>query len=509
LPEGSAVPRRADAPARRAAPAERDVRAARARDHEGIHRRLPQRRSVLPQRLLAVVGGRVQPRALSARTEPALEVLEERSRESVLRHPFAHERVDSRARPSLLRSAGRRRQLRDQERPRRPVHDCRLARARRRTQRERARRRRTRDGSRSHGPRRGRAVTRPAGPQPPRLLVRTLAVILATVALLLVAVFVVVFVSVRDQVRQSVTSDLESSQRIYAAVESRRQRELQTQAATLAENPTLKAAIDTYAAEAPTASESRRSFWLTTINNELDKVAARIEADAMILADTHQITLAAVGRLGDRWPRGRLIALAGKGSGTLDGVVRAGTMVFRVVSVPLQLSDTPIATLYLATSLDQQYAEELQTLANARTAIVSDGLLVASTLPMAAAREFEASPQSRQASGTAVLDGESYAFRQLVQIGNTSFFALASIDESSRAATRAAVRNLVLIAAGAALLALVASVWLARMLTGPVGRLSASLEAAGRTSGVLVQLPLTGSSRELDTLTETFNAMMA
>jgi len=352
-------------------------------------------------------------------------------------------------------------------------------------------------------------VTRPAGPQPPRLLVRTLAVILATVALLLVAVFVVVFVSVRDQVRQSVTSDLESSQRIYAAVESRRQRELQTQAATLAENPTLKAAIDTYAAEAPTASETRRSFWLTTINNELDKVAARIEADAMILADTHQITLAAVGRLGDRWPRGRPIALAGKGSGTLDGVVRAGPLVFRVVSVPLQLSDTPIATLYLATSLDQQYAEELQTLANARTAIVSDGLLVASTLPMAAAREFEASPQSRQASGTAVLDGESYAFRQLVQIGNTSFFALASIDESSRAATRAAVRNLVLIAAGAALLALVASVWLARMLTGPVGRLSASLEAAGRTSGVRVQLPLTGSSRELDTLTETFNAMMA
>jgi len=352
-------------------------------------------------------------------------------------------------------------------------------------------------------------VTRPAGPQPPRLLVRTLAVILATVALLLVAVFVVVFVSVRDQVRQSVTSDLESSQRIYAAVENRRQRELQTQAATLAENPTLKAAIDTYAAEAPTASESRRSFWLTTINNELDKVAARIEADAMILADTHQITLAAVGRLGDRWPRGRPIGLAGKGPGTLDGVVRAGTMVFRVVSVPLQLSDTPIATLYLATSLDQQYAEELQTLANARTAIVSDGLLVASTLPTTAAREFEASPQSRQASGTAVLDGESYAFRQLVQIGNTSFFALASIEESSRAATRAAVRNLVLIAAGAALLALIASVWLARMLTEPVGRLSASLEAAGRTSGVRVQLPLTGSSRELDTLTGTFNAMMA
>jgi putative nucleotidyltransferase with HDIG domain len=349
----------------------------------------------------------------------------------------------------------------------------------------------------------------PPAAQPPRLLVKTLGVILVTVALLLVAVFVFVFVSVRDQVRQSVASNLESSQRVYAAVEHRRQRELQTQAATLAENPTLKAAIDTYAAEAPTASESRRSFWLTTINNELDKVAARIEADAMILADAHQITLAAVGRLGDRWPRGRPIALAGKGPAALDGVIRAGTMIFRVVSVPLQLNDTPIATLYLATSLDQRYAEELQTLANARTAIVSDGLLVASTLPTAAAREFEASPQNRQTSGTAVLDGESYAFRQLVQIGNTSFFALGSIDDSSRSATRTAMRNLVYIATGAAVLALLASFWLARMLTEPVGRLSSSLEAAGRTAGVRVQLPLTGSSRELDALTETFNAMMA
>ena len=49
---------------------------------------------------------------------------------------------------------------------------------------------------------------------PPRLLVKTLAVIFVTVALLLGAVFVVVTVSVRDQVRQSVAASLESGQRI-------------------------------------------------------------------------------------------------------------------------------------------------------------------------------------------------------------------------------------------------------------------------------------------------------
>ena len=69
-----------------------------------------------------------------------------------------------------------------------------------------------------------------------------------TVALLLVAVFVVVMFSVRHQVRQTVVDNLESSQRLFAAVETRRQHELRAQAANLAENPTLKAALDTYIA---------------------------------------------------------------------------------------------------------------------------------------------------------------------------------------------------------------------------------------------------------------------
>jgi len=73
------------------------------------------------------------------------------------------------------------------------------------------------------------------------------------------------------------------------------------------------------------------------------------------------------------------------------------------------------------------------------------------------------------------LAGESYAFRRLVQLGTTSFYALGSIDESSRAATRTAIQNLALIATGAAALALIASFWLARMLAEPVGQLSASL----------------------------------
>ena len=111
--------------------------------------------------------------------------------------------------------------------------------------------------------------------RPPRLLAKTLTVTFVTVALLLAGVFAVVIVSVRDQVRQSMAASLESGQRIFAAVENRRQHELQTQAATLAENPTLKATIDTYAAESRSSDPVRRAQLLATIANELEKIAAR------------------------------------------------------------------------------------------------------------------------------------------------------------------------------------------------------------------------------------------
>ena len=348
--------------------------------------------------------------------------------------------------------------------------------------------------------------------EPPRLVVKTLIVTFLMVFVLLVVVFVVVTFSVRDQVRQSVVTGLESSQRMFAALETRRQRELLAQAGTLAENPTLKAALDTYQVEAPAGGSTVEAQLLETIDRELAKVAARIESDAIVLVDGHQNTLAAAGRLSDRWRRGRQFTLsASKGGNGVDGISRLDGATFHVVSVPLQVSDgATIGTLFMATSLDAGYAAELARLAGTRTAIVSDGLVVASTLSPKAAREFEAAvAAARPATGTMLLDGESHAFRRLVAVDETVFYALGSIDESSRAATRQAMRNLAWIAVGAVVLALVGSVSLARLLAEPIGRLSTALTAMAASHDMRVRIKPGGSSRELDALTKTFNALIA
>ena len=347
--------------------------------------------------------------------------------------------------------------------------------------------------------------------RPPRLIVKTLAVTFVTVFLLLLIVFVVVIVSVSDQVRQSVTTSLESSQRMFAALETRRQRELVAQASLLAENPTLKAALDTYQVEARTSSDEVKAQLLATIDGELKKVASSVESDAVVLVDMHQNALAAAGRMGERFQRGRPVVLSSARAGSFDGIARMAGAVFRVVAVPLQFGDgTTVGTLYLATVVDGAYAEELARLAGTHTAIISEGLTLASTLPLGAAREFEGKvAATRLDADTISLNGESFAYRRLVGVGDTSFYALGSIDESSRGARRQAIGNLALTAVGAILLALVASLTLARLLSRPIGRLATSLAGMAASHDVTTRLPLTGSSAEIDALTETFNDLMA
>ena len=272
--------------------------------------------------------------------------------------------------------------------------------------------------------------------RPPRLLVKTtVAVTLVTMALLLVVVFVVTL-NVRDRVREGVAENLESSQRMFAALEARRQRELRAQVETLAESPTLKAALDTYIAELKTSDKATRAQLLSTIANELEKLATRFEADAIVLVDGRQATLAAAGRVADRWLRGRTVNVisTGRDESNYDGVVHTGSSTFRVVSVPLVITnDTTIGTLYLATSLDDQYATSLAALSRTGITIISDGLLLASSLTPEAARAFEAwIGKTNAIDGTVELVGESHAFRRLVKIGDTSLFAHGSIDQSAR-----------------------------------------------------------------------------
>jgi putative nucleotidyltransferase with HDIG domain len=309
-----------------------------------------------------------------------------------------------------------------------------------------------------------------------------------------------------------VSGNLRSTQLLFASFEERRQRDLRSQAASLAENSTLKAALDIYASEARDGDGAADAQLVTTVTRELEKIAARVDTDAVVALDTRRNTIAAAGPFADRWPRGLAAALetGAMGIDDAEGIVRAGAHTFRVVSVPLLLQEgqARIGALLLATSLDLALAQDLDRVSRARIAIMSGDRLLATTLSSPAAAAFAASIQT--AGGDVVdLAGESFAYTRLAQLGDTRIYALGSIDQSWSNAMRPTIIALAPLAIGAGLLAFVGSFYLARSISTPIGHLSSALARMAETHHVEGRIALDGSSRELDALTRTFNELMA
>ena len=344
----------------------------------------------------------------------------------------------------------------------------------------------------------------------PRLVTRVLVSSFLTVALVLAAVFAVLSVRVRDQVRQSVADNLASAQQVFERVEARRQQDLRASVGTLAENPTLKAALDTWFTERSGATEQTSNELLKTIENEARKISDRVSADVLAVADSSRHIVVSSGKLAQSWPRGIKIGEPADNTSPSDRVVGVGNLMYQVVSVPLQLGEATIGSLELGTALDAAYARELADLSRGQAAIVQNGHVLATTLSGPAARDLSAyTPADASGARTMALDGETWAIQPLSQLGNVRFLALASIDVAAAAETRAALRGLAFVGFGAMVLAVIGSLWLARTITQPIDHLSRSLSAMTTGERPREAVALSATSRELDQLTTSFNTLLA
>ena len=343
----------------------------------------------------------------------------------------------------------------------------------------------------------------------PRLLTRALVSSFLTVAIVLGAVFGVLSLRVRDQVRQSVADNLASAQQVFTQVEARRQQDMRASVSTMAENPTLKAALDTWLTERGSANEKTSTELLATVQREANKIASRVAADVLAVADSKRRIVASGGRLAGSWPRGATIGSQIDGSSQSDRAVAVGSGMYHVVSVPLLLGEATIGSLELGTALDARYARELADLSRGHSAILSKGTVLASTLTGPAARDLAAYRATDSSAKTMTLAGKSWAIQRLSQLDDVTFLALASIDDAAAGQTAAALRGLAGVGVGAIVLAVLGSVWLARTLTQPIDQLSRSMSAMTTGERAREPLALSGTSRELDQLTNTFNSLLA
>ena len=338
---------------------------------------------------------------------------------------------------------------------------------------------------------------------PPRLVVRTTVTTFAVVAFVLTAALLALGLTIREHVRGSVAGRLAAGQRMLFALEQRRARELRAQVATLAENPTLKAAIDTHRAELRAGDPASGRLLLATVEGELRKVAEKTRADVLAV----------------RTPSGELLAVAGDRRADWKAAaaprdpaaefVALDAGVFRVASAPIALNEVQLGRLELATPLDSQYASELSSLSGAPIVIASRTAVSASTLPPEIAGALTPAQLTGLPESTEIrLGNDNYLAQRLFRAGDASVFALDSIDASAGPAIADAFRSALAIAMWAFALAGLASLWMARTLARPIDNLSRSLRGMTRARSFQHAVPLTGTSQEVDALTETFNSMM-
>jgi hypothetical protein len=165
-------------------------------------------------------------------------------------------------------------------------------------------------------------------PRTPRFVVRTMATTFTTVVFILAAVLLVVTLIVRNRMRTTVIDHLTNQQGMLRTLEERRLAEMQSQAVMLAESPTVKAAMDTYHAEARLIGGEERTQLFETVVRELDELASRIRPDIIAVTDPVGVVVAAAGRRRSDWPR----ALPHT-SGGAEFVATPGG-IFRVTSTP-------------------------------------------------------------------------------------------------------------------------------------------------------------------------------
>ncbi len=326
-----------------------------------------------------------------------------------------------------------------------------------------------------------------------------------TVAVILTVVFIVITLDVRDRVRAAETDKLRVSENVFTALEAKRQQDQVAAMATLAENPTLKAALDTYFTERRFSGSSDEQL-RATVTGETAKLATQTPADVLAVVETDGRIFTSAGPSAGRWPSGQRVVDVPTGvQPTFQSVVVLPTGAFRVTGARLTFGDRAIGALVAGTSLDANYAQELSNLSLAGVVITVNGLIVARTVPEQVALDLAA---SNQATGTRTLGNEEYAIRVLSDLAPARVYTLTSIDAAARAPTRAALYALGTIAFGGFVLAGIGSLWLARQLADPINKVSSEIATMTAARDFGRTLMLTGSSRELDALTGTFNDLM-
>jgi len=374
---------------------------------------------------------------------------------------------------------------------------------------------------------------------------------MALITIVITAVFVTLSIEIRSETKQLLQDLLLRSERQVLSIKEDNLSQLQWVSTQVANNPTLRAAMETYRLESTLSTEGRKEL-LATVQNELDKIWNRLPHDLLFVTDERGMVLASDGRLDPPPQIGEDLSLIPALNHALNPLTEVGDQNFGVIQLqgqhyftgtfPIDLQGYVIGTLTLGDRIDSSFLPNLRAFFGGEIVVTAGGHGISSTLPRSSGGDTGTEAIARlgsdalQADGTAHLGDEDYLVTSMILGYNdtgeeVTLFLLRSLTQALRQPNQKLMKTLATQAVLAVLLGALLALLATRASLRPLEKLVTFMKgvaesgdysrrfwrrnpdeekqvqrSGGESATVVTDVR---SNNELDMLADGFNGMLA
>ena len=349
----------------------------------------------------------------------------------------------------------------------------------------------------------------------------------ALTAVSVLAAFLTLSIQIRRNTRELLAATLAHHQRMLLSLEEKDLEQLVRTSTLMTDNPTLRAAMETYRLEVAPGTHSRADL-LATVQTEAAKIAAGLARDLLIVTDHEGRVLATGGRRGFGLAAGsplgswtvvrRALAQDAPVGPQNFAVMRFDERYFQVGCVPILLQGYIIGTLTVGDLLDRDYVARLHRAFDSQIVVIAAGRVLGSTfdaaLPAGSTFALPASSRDPAAGPPVVPIGRQDFVAAPLSLGMdqggqpVSVVLLHSLTDALAPANRALLWTLLSCGSIAVLLAGVAASAMSRSVLRPLQGFVAFMRKVAETGDHGHRFESTAAGVEVRVLSDTYNHLM-
>jgi signal transduction histidine kinase/CheY-like chemotaxis protein len=326
---------------------------------------------------------------------------------------------------------------------------------------------------------------------------------------------------IRSITKRFFADELRRNQSALLNVQHRSQEQLLWTSSVLTENPTLRAAIETYREESASGRGGRTAL-LETIEGEVEGLVAGLNKDLLVVTDGRGHVLAARERHGAAPASGTDLSKVAEVRRALDpsepsdssgfGIAHFGPAYFQVAYVPILLRGFPIGVLILGDRIDAGYVEQLRRAVGGEVVVASRDTVIAATVPVSARAIAAVDTRSGRAA-TVRLEAAEYVVARL-PLGvdpagaPVALHLLHPLTPALTQLNRALLFGFLLFAVAAVVLVAIGSAVMGRSLLQPLSRFVEHMSGAATGEEAAPRFDPSGAPVEVLTLSTTYDRLM-